>query len=61
MRVELVRGKHGETGFTMTPENEADKSAFEEWCHLLARPWDVTVYEYDEKGEHLISLTFFAK
>lgn len=56
-----MRGKHGETGFTMTPENEADKSAFEEWCHLLARPWDVTVYEYDEKGEHLISLTYFAK
>ncbi|MEE8639212.1 MAG: hypothetical protein V3T41_02255 [bacterium] len=61
MRVELVKGKHGETGFKMTPENEADRSSFMEWCHLLARPWDVTDYKYDEKGERLISLTFFAK
>jgi hypothetical protein len=61
MKVELLKGKHGETAFTITPENEADKDAFKQWCHLMARPWEVTGYEYDKEGERLISLTFSAK
>ena len=61
MKLELVKDKHGEIGFSITPENEADKDAFEQWSHLMARPWEVTGYEYDEKGEYLISLTFYAK
>ncbi len=61
MRVELVQKEHGETGFKITPENQADNDAFKQWSHLMTRPWDVTGYEYDEKGERLVCLTFFAK
>lgn len=58
--MEVITDKHGEKGFRMVPENEEDQDAFEQWCHLLARPWEVTDYEYDEEKEHLISLTFSA-
>jgi hypothetical protein len=61
MKVELIRDKHGETGFTMTPEDEADSDAFEQWSHLMTRPWEVTGYEYDDEKKRLISLTFAAK